>query len=223
MDTQDIIRRQKGQFRETGNIGYTRQSYPFLWIVLFCFRLMSCVSIVSRFSELSFFVFVLCLVYPMLPVSLICPFCLRIMSCVSIVTRFSELSFLSSSYVLCIQCYPFLWIDLFCLRLMSCVSIVARFSELSFFVFVLCLVYPLLPVSLNCPFLFSSYVLCIHCFPFLWIVLFCLRLMSCVSFVFRFLKTKKDNSEKRVTMDTQDISRRQKQISHVHLHPYVSY
>jgi hypothetical protein len=141
--------------------------YPFLWIVLFCLRLMSCVSIVTRFSELSFFVFALCLVYPMLPVSLNWPF-------------------LFSSYVLCIHCFPFLWIVLFCLRLMSCVSNVTRFSELSFFVFVLCLVYPLLPVSLNCPFLSSSYVLCIHCFPFLWIVLFCLRLMSCVSIVTRF-------------------------------------
>ena len=78
--------------------------------------------------------------------------------------------FLSSAYVLCIHCYPFLWIVLSCLRLMSCVSNVTRFSELTFFVFALCLVYPLFPVSLNCPFLSSSYVLCIQCYQYFWIV-----------------------------------------------------
>jgi hypothetical protein len=83
---------------------------------------MSCVPNVASFSGL--FVFVLCLVYPMLPVSLDC---------------------LSSSYVLCTQGCQFLWIV--CLRLMSCVPNVAGFSGL--FVFALCLVYPMLPFSLE--------------------------------------------------------------------------
>ena len=65
----------------------------------------------------------LCLVHPMLPVSLDC---LRPVSCAPYVTSFSGLS---SSCVLCTLCYQFLWI-----------------------VFVLCLVQPMLPVSLDCPF-----------------------------------------------------------------------
>ena len=116
---------------------------------------MSCVPNVDGFSGL--FVFVLCLVYPMLPVSLDC---------------------LSSSYVLCTQCCQFLWIV--CLRLMSCVPKVASFSGL--FVFALCLVYLMLTVSLDC--LSSPYVLCTQCYQFLWIV--CLRLMSCVPNVASF-------------------------------------
>jgi hypothetical protein len=84
---------------------------------------MSCVPTVASFSGL--FVFALCLVYPMLTVSLDC---------------------LSSPYVLCTQCYQFLWIV--CLRLMSCVPNVASFSGL--FVFALCLVYLMLTVSLDC-------------------------------------------------------------------------
>ena len=72
------------------------------------------------------FVFVLCLVYPMLPVSLDCSFliapcfvCLRPVSCVPNVASFSGLFFLdcplfclSSSCVLCTQCCQFLWIVL---------------------------------------------------------------------------------------------------------------
>jgi hypothetical protein len=70
---------------------------------------------------LCLFVFVLCLVYPMLPVSLNC---LRPVSCVP---NAASVSRLSSSCVLCTQCWQCLWI-----------------------VFVLCLVYPMLPVSLDC-------------------------------------------------------------------------
>jgi hypothetical protein len=115
------------------------QCCRFLWIV--CLRLMSCVPNVTNFSGL--LVFVLCLVYPMLPVSLDC---------------------LSSPYVLCTKCCQFLWIV--CLRLMSCVPNVASFSGL--FVFALCLVYPMLPVSLD--WLSSPYVLFTQCCQFLWIV-----------------------------------------------------
>ena len=70
----------------------------------------------------------------------------------------------------------------------SCAPYVASFSGLSFFdcpfgilqhLFVLYLVYPMLPVSLDCPFLivpsvfsnvFLSCVLCTLCCQFLWIV-----------------------------------------------------
>jgi hypothetical protein len=66
----------------------------------------------------------------------------------------------------------------------SCVPNVASFSRLSIndcpsvlFVFILCLVYQMLPVSLDCPFLIapqfclsSSCVLCTNCCQFLWIV-----------------------------------------------------
>ena len=83
---------------------FCTQCYQFLWIV-----------------------FVLCLLYLMLPVSLDC---LRLVSSVPNVTSFSGLS---SSCVFCTQCYQFLWI-----------------------VFVLCLLYPMLPVSLDCLRLVSS-------------------------------------------------------------------
>jgi hypothetical protein len=168
------------------------QCCQFLWIV--CLRLMSCVPKVASFFGL--FVFALCLVYPMLPVSLDCfssPYvlctqccrflwivCLRLMSCVPNVAGFSGLfvfvlclvypmlpispDCLSSPYVLWTQCCQFLWVA--CFRLMSCVPNVASFSGL--FVFALCLVYPMLPVSLDC--LSSPYVLCTQCCQFLWIV-----------------------------------------------------
>jgi phosphatidylglycerophosphate synthase len=125
------------------------QCCRFLWIV--CLRLMSCVPNVAGFSGL--FVFILCLVYPMLPVSLDClstPYvlctqcyqflwigCLHLMSCLPNVASFSGLS---SPYNLCTHCCQFLWIV--CLRLMSCVPNVASFSGL--FVFPLCLVYLML-------------------------------------------------------------------------------
>jgi hypothetical protein len=120
-----------------------------------------------------------------------------------------SLDCLSSSYVLCTHCCQFLWIV--CLRLMSCVPNVASFSGL--FVFVLCLVYPMLPVSLDC--LSSSYVLCTQGCQFLWIG--CLRLMSCVPNVDREIcnigytrhKAKTNNPEKPSTLGTQDIRRRQ--------------
>jgi hypothetical protein len=86
LGTKDIRWRQS---RETGNIGYTRHmaktnnpeklatlgTQDISWIV--CLRLMSCVPNVASFSGL--FVFTLCLVYPMLPVSLDC---LHLITCV---------------------------------------------------------------------------------------------------------------------------------------------
>jgi hypothetical protein len=104
----------------------------------------SCVPNVVSFSGLSILdcpsvliVFVLCLVYPMLSVSLDCPFLIA-------------LSF-----------------D--CLRPVSCVPNVASFSGLSildfplvFLVFILCLLYQMLPVSLDCPFFIALSVVCLH-------------------------------------------------------------
>jgi hypothetical protein len=82
---------------------------------------MSCVPNVASFSGLV--VFTICLVYPMLQVSLDC---LHPISCVPNVANFSglfvfalclvypilpvSLDCLSSPYVLCTQCYQFLWI-----------------------------------------------------------------------------------------------------------------
>ena len=68
---------------------------------------------------------------------------------------FSVLCFvfcLSSSCVLCAQCYQCLWIV--CLRPVSCVLNVT--SVFGLFVFVLCLVCSMLPVSLDCSFLLLS-------------------------------------------------------------------
>ena len=105
------------------------------------------------------FVFVMCLVYLMLPVSLDC---LRHVSCIPNV---ASVSGLSSSCVLCTQCCQ---LSLDCLRHVSCVPNVASVSGLSsscvlctqccqclWIVFVMCLVYLMLPVSLDCPFLIS--------------------------------------------------------------------
>ena len=154
----------------------------------------SCVPYVASFSGLSVFYypFVLCtlcyqllcivsfwlplrLVYPMLPVSLDCQLCISPSSCVSYVASFSGLSVLNYPFVLCTQCCQFLWIVRFWLPLR--------------------LVYPMLPVSLDCPFLITPsscvpyvasfsglsvfdypFVLCNLCYQFLWIVSFWLPL-----------------------------------------------
>jgi hypothetical protein len=95
------------------------------------------------------FVFVLCLVYPMLPVSSSC-------ACVPYVACFSVLCFVCLRLVLV---YPMLPVS------SSCVPYVASF-------FVLCLVYPMLPVSSSCvPYVASFFVLCTLCCQFLWIFL----------------------------------------------------
>ena len=95
----------------------------------------------------------------MLPVSLDCPFllslgysltCICLVSCVTYVASFSGLPFFiapsvfSSIYlscVLCTLCCQFLWI----------VPFYCPFGILKH-LFVLCLVYPIWPVSLDCPF-----------------------------------------------------------------------
>ena len=96
------------------------------WIVCLC--LVCCVPNVVSFSGL--FVSVLCVVYPMLSVSLDC---------------------LSLSCVLCTQCCQCFWIV--CLCLVCCVPNVVSFSGL--FVSVLCVVCPMLSVSLDSPFLIA--------------------------------------------------------------------
>jgi hypothetical protein len=141
---------------------------------------MSCVPNVASFSGL--LVFALFLVYPMLPVSLDC---------------------LSSPYVLCTQIgnigytrhktktnNPEIRATLGTQDIRWRQTIQRNWHS-GLFVFVLCLVYPMLPVSLDC--LSSSYVLCTQCCQLLWIV--CLRLMS--------------YPEKLATLGTQDIRRRQ--------------
>ena len=155
----------------------------------------------------------MCLVYPMLPVSVDCPFLLPLrysltficpVSCVSYAASFSGLfifiapSVFSKIYLSCVLCTlycQFLWIAIFFIALwysptficpVSCVSYVASFSGLFIFIapsvfsniylscvlctlccqflsialfycpfgilqhlFVLCLVYPMLPISLD--------------------------------------------------------------------------
>ena len=172
----------------------------FLWIVSFWLPLrlvdpMLIVSfslvIVSFFSVFDY-PFVLCtqccqflwivrfwlplrLVYPMLPVSLDCPFLITPSSCIPYVISFSGFSVFDYPFVLCTLCCQFLWIVCFWLPLR--------------------LVYPMLPVSLDCQFLITPsscvpyvasfsglsvfdypFVLCTLCYQFLWIVSFWLPL-----------------------------------------------
>jgi hypothetical protein len=179
------------------------------------------VPYVVKFSRLSIFdcpfgilwrLFVLCLVYPMLPVSLDCPFLIAPLV-------FSDVYL---SCVLCTLCCQFLWIIYLWLPLwysltficpVSCVPYVDSFSGLYIFdcpfsilwsLFVLCLVYPMLPISLDCVFLIAplvfsdvylSCVLSTLCCQFLWIVHLWLPLwysltficpVSCVPYVVRF-------------------------------------
>ena len=150
----------------------------------------SCGPYVASFSRLSvlYYPFVLCtlccqflwtvrfwlslrLVYPMLPVSLDCSFLINPSSCVPYVASFSGLSVFDYPFVLCTLCYQFLWIVRFWLPLR--------------------LVYPMLPVSLDCQFLITpsscgpyvasfsrlsvlyyAFVLCTLFCQFLWIVSF---------------------------------------------------
>ena len=154
-------------------------AHLFSFLCCVCLRPVSCVPNVSSFSGCPcvVFVFVLCLVYPMFPVSLVAP-----VLC------------LSSSCVLCTQCFQFLWLPLCCacLRPVSCVPNVSSFSGCPcvVLVFVLCHVYPMFPVSLVAPVLcLSSFcVLCTQCFQFLWLPLccVCLRPVSCVPNVSSF-------------------------------------
>jgi hypothetical protein len=157
---------------------------------LLCFS--SCVPYVVRFSGLSICdypfcflwrLFVLCLVYPMLSDSLDCLFLIAPFV-------FSDVYL---SCVLCTLCCQFLWIVYFVLPLwysltficpVSCVPYVTSFSGLYIFdcpfgilwrLFVLCLVYPMLPVYLDCIFFIP-----------LWHSLTFISAVSCVPYVVRF-------------------------------------
>ena len=188
-----------------------RLVYPMLPVSLdcqFCITPSFCVPYVASFSGLSIFItpssccqflWIVCfwlplrLVYPMLPDSLDCPFLITPSSCVPNVASFSGLSVSDYPFVLCTLCCQFLWIVRFWLPLRlvypmlpvsldcpflinpsSCVTYVTSFSGLSvsgyrFVLWTLCcqflsivsfvlplrLVYPMLPVSLDCPFLIT--------------------------------------------------------------------
>ena len=123
----------------------------------------------------------------MLTVPLDCPFLIA----------HSVFSNIYLSCVLCTQCWQYLWIihswspswfSLTSTWPVSCEINVATAYGLSIFdcpfgflkrLFVLCLAYSMLPVSLHCPFLIAtsvfsivylSYVLCTQCWQCLWIV-----------------------------------------------------
>jgi hypothetical protein len=137
--------------------------------------------------SLMFVVLDLCPVYPMLPVFQDCPFliapcvfsnvcCPWLVSCVPYVTSFSgssisDCSFgiiyclLSSTCVLCTLCCQCLRIVHFWLLLVY---------SLMFVFLDLCPVYPMLPVSQDCPFLIACSVFSNVCCP---------RLVSCVPYV----------------------------------------
>ena len=132
------------------------------------------------------------------------------------------------SCVLCTLCCQFLWIMYFWLPLwysltficpVSCVPYVASFSGLYICdcpfgilwrVFVLCLVYPMLPVSLDCPFMIAPLVfsdvyvscfLCTLCCQILWIVYLWLPLRFSLTFIKLF------SNRKIIKMSDCDIKR----------------
>jgi hypothetical protein len=131
--------------------------------------------------------FIVCLVYPVLSLSQDCPFLID-------PWVFSD-AYLS--WILCTQCYHCLWIvhswlilgfSLTLICPVSCVpsaTIVFGLSipdwsfDFLWRLFVVCPVYPVLPLSLDCPFLidpsvfsdaYLSCVLCTQCYHCLWIV-----------------------------------------------------
>jgi hypothetical protein len=134
--------------------------------------------------------FALCLVYPLL-------------------TVFLDYLFLiaPSSSVLCTHCWQCFWIiySWLLLRPVSCVPTVDSVSGLSVLdcPFVLCLVYPLLPVSLDYLFLIapSSCVLCIQCCQCFWIIYSWLLLEQSRIY----------NPETLAALGTQDTGRRSNQ------------
>ena len=198
----------------------------FSGLFLFCFSSFLC-TLCCQFLWIVFVLFFFVLVYPMLPASLDCFCFVFLRSCVPYVASFSGLFLFCFSSFLCTLCCQLLWIvfvlfffvlvypmlpvslDCFCfVFLRSCVPYVASFSGLFLFCFssflcTLCcqllrivfvlfffvLVYPMLPVSLDCfcfvflrscvpyvasfsglfLFCFSSF-LCTLCCQFLWIV-----------------------------------------------------
>jgi hypothetical protein len=108
--------------------------------VFYCFVCLHPVScfpnVVSSVFGLSLSVFILFLVFPMLPV--VSPDC----PCLS-----------SSCFLFSQCCQLCLWIVLVCLHPVSCFpNVASSVSGLSLFVFIVCLVFPMLPVvSPDCP------------------------------------------------------------------------
>ena len=149
-----------------------RLVYPMLPVSLDCpffITPSSCVPYVTSFSGLSVsdYPFVLCTLccqflwivsfdYPfvLLPVSLNCLFLITPSSCVSYVASFSGLSVLNYPFVLCTQCCQFLWIVRFWLPLRLVYPMLPVSLDCRFWL-PLRLVYPMLPVSLDCQFLIT--------------------------------------------------------------------
>ena len=125
---------------------------------LTCICPVSCAPYVASFSGLSIFdcpfgilqhLFVLCLVYPMLPVSLDYTFLLPLRYSLTLICPVSCVPYVASFWIVLFYC-PF--------------GILKH-------VFVLCLVYPMLPVSLGCTFLlplrYSLTFICpVSCVPY---------------------------------------------------------
>jgi hypothetical protein len=88
-------------------------------------------TLCCQFLWIVHFLLLLRLVYPILPVYLDCPFLIAPSSCVPYVASLSGLSMFDWPFVLCTLCCQFLWIVHVWLSLR--------------------LVYPMLPVSLDCP------------------------------------------------------------------------
>ena len=154
----------------------------FLWIVFCLFAFVLC-TLCCQF---------LCIVLVIASVFVLCTLCCQFLCIV----------FCLFVFVLCTLCCQFLWIvrlvDATCLRLvypMSCFSVIVQVLPVSlvlctlccqflWIVFVcLCLVYPMLPVSLDCPFCLSSssscvtYVVSFSVCPMFLVSLACLRLV----------------------------------------------
>ena len=145
-------------------------------------------------------VLLLCLVYPILAVSLGCTFCiapsvlctqccqclwvvysvLPRRSCVPNVASVSGLYILYCPSVLCTQCCQCLWVVHSVLPRRSCVPNVASVSGLYILYCPVGLVYPMLPVSLGCAFCIAPSVVCTQCCQCLWVVHSVLPRRSCV-------------------------------------------
>jgi hypothetical protein len=131
---------------------------------LFVFRL-KLVYPVLPVSLDCLFIFRLKLVYPMLPVSLDCLCFVFRLACVPYVASFSGLFFALSLCSLCCQflwilflvfrlkpvlCCQFLWIVFVLFFALSLCTLCCQFLWIVCFVFRLKLVYPMLPISLDC-------------------------------------------------------------------------
>ena len=151
----------------------------FIFLVFYVPNVASTPRLSILYGFFLYRLFVSCLVCPMLPVPLDCPFSIASSSIVYL------------SRVLCSQCYQCLQIvhsllpfHLSFICLVSCVPNVASASRLSIFynfflyrLFVSCLVCPMLPVPLDCPFsiaffsiVYLSRVLCAQCWQYPQIV-----------------------------------------------------